>query len=144
MTSESTQDYYRRDQSSGITAPNLAKCCSYAEHIVSARGKRDQYTSVSLDPKKIHGFGDKLYRLLREKLPEDGHDLVEHDILLSSLRQIAATGDKADKTRALRALRYATKRKEGLICWRFDICSIETKDIISWTFSKVQTYFVGA
>ena len=143
MILEAIQPYYRRDQSSGITAPNIAKCCSHAEHIVRARGKRDQYTSVSLDPSKIHDFGDKLYRLLKEKLSEDGHDLVEHDMLLMSLREIAASGNKADKARALQALRYAKKRKEGLICWRFDICSIEAKDIISWAYSKVQPYFVG-
>lgn len=142
MSAEATQDYYRKDQSTGITAPNLAKCCSYAEHVVSARGKRDQYTSVSLDPNRIHGFGDKLYRLLQEKLSKDGHDLVEHHILLTSLRQIAINGNKADRARALQALRYATKRKEGLISWKFDICSIELKDLISWAYSKVQSYFM--
>ncbi len=143
MISKAMPPYYRRDQDSGISAPNLRKHCSYAEHIVSARGKRDQYTSVSLDPNKIREFGNRLYRLLSEKLLEDGHSLVEHHVLLASLRETADTEKKADRARALQALRYAKKRREGLICWRFDTSSVATKDIISWAFSKVRDYFVG-
>ena len=124
MTSKAMQPYYRRDQDSGVSAPNLGKTCSYAEHIVSARGKRDQYTSVSLDPNKIREFGNKLYRLLRKKLLEDGHSLVEHDALLASLQKVAVTEDKADRARALQALRYAKKRKEGLIRWEFNTSSM--------------------
>ncbi len=143
MTSKAVQPYYRRDQERGISAPNLGKPCSYAEHIVSARGKRDQYTSVSLDPDKIREFGNRLYRLLREKLLEDGHSLVEHDVLLASLRENAVTNDKADRARALQALRYAKKRKEGLICWEFDTSSVTAKKLILYAFSKVQSYFTG-
>lgn len=143
MTSKSVQSYYRRDQDNGVSAPNLKKRCSYAEHIVSARGKRDQYTSVSLDPNKIREFGNRLYRLLRVKLLEDGHSLVEHDILLASLRETAAREEKADRARALQAIRYAKKRKEGLIRWEFEISSVATKNLISWAFSKVQGYFSG-
>lgn len=135
--------YYRRDQSNGITPPNLAKFCSYAEHIVSARGKRDQYTSVSLNPNKIRIFGEKLYRLLKKKLSDDGHNLVEHNVLLESLRKIAATEVKADRGRALQALRYAKKRKEGIISWDFNTGSIAKKDIILYAYSKIQAYFVG-
>lgn len=143
MTSEAPQDYYRRDQKDGITAPNLAKCCSYAEHIVSARGKGDQYTSVSLAPHTIRIFGERLYRLLKDILLEDRHDLVEHERLLVALREVAVTQDKVHRERALQALRYAKKRKEGLIEWKFDTPSVATKDMISWTYAKVQRYFIG-
>lgn len=143
MASEEQQEYYRRDQKEGITAPNLAKCCSYAEHIVSARGKRDQYTSVSLAPHTIRIFGERLYRLLKDALLEEGHDLVEHTRLLNALREVAGTQNKAHHARAVQALRYAKKRKEGLIEWKFETHSVASKDMISWTYAKVQHYFIG-
>ena len=65
-------DYFRRDQADGVTAPDLSKDCSYAEHIVRARGKRTQLTSVSLDPQKINDFGPALYRALRPDIDGDG------------------------------------------------------------------------
>ena len=64
-------DYFRRDQADGVTAPDLSKDCSYAEHIVRARGKRTQLTSVSLDPQKINDFGPALYRALRPDIDGD-------------------------------------------------------------------------
>ena len=53
-------DYFRQDKETGFTAPDLSKNCTDAEHIVRARGKRTQLTSVSLAPTKIHDFGPKL------------------------------------------------------------------------------------
>jgi hypothetical protein len=41
--------YFRRDQRDGVGPPDLSKVCTYAEHIVHARGKRTQFTSVSLN-----------------------------------------------------------------------------------------------
>jgi hypothetical protein len=143
MASKGQQEYYRRDQKDGITAPNLAKCCSYAEHIVSARGKRDQYTSVSLAPNTIRIFGEQLYRLLSEPLLQDGHDLVTHERLLTSLREVAVLRNKAQRARSIQALRYAKKRKEGLIEWKFATQSVPAKDLITWTHAKVQQYFQG-
>ncbi len=141
MASEGQQEYYRRDQKDGITAPNLARCCSYAEHIVSARGKRDQYTSVSLAPNTIRIFGEQLHRLLTEPLRQDGHELVEHERLLMALREVAASQEKAHRARAVQALRYAKKRKEGLIEWKFATHSVPAKDLITWAYAKVQQYF---
>ena len=63
--SKQTREYFRRDQSDGISPPDPSKVCTFAEHIVRARGKRTNYTSVSLDPSKIRDFGDALYRLKR-------------------------------------------------------------------------------
>ncbi len=143
MRSEGQQEYYRRDQKDGITAPNLARCCSYAEHIVSVRGKRDQYTSVSLSPHTIRVFGEQLYRLLQEPLLQAGHVLVEHECLLTSLRDVATSHDKAHRARAIQAIRYAKKRKEGLIEWKFETHSVATKDLITLAHTKVQKYFRG-
>jgi len=56
--SVSTRPYFRRDQRDGISPPDLSKVCTYAEHIVHARGKRTQFTSISLDLAKIRDFGD--------------------------------------------------------------------------------------
>lgn len=135
-------DYHRRDQASGITAPNLLKSCSFAEHIVRARGKRTQYTSVSLDPAKIRDFGDATYRLKREELSADGHVLVEHAALVDALRKQARDGMKADRLRAIQALRYATRRLEGLVDWRFDISGVIPKDALTWAQSRVAAFFV--
>lgn len=134
-------DYFRRDQRSGISPPDLSKDCTYAEHIVHARGKRTQYTSVSLDLSKIRDFGDADYRLERELLAQDGHALVEHDTLVAELRRVVREGEKAERLRAAQALRYAGRRKEGLVRWSFDYGSVARKDLIAWAQGKVQVYF---
>jgi len=133
--------YYRRDQKKGISPPDLSKEYSYAEHIVHARGKRSQYTSVSLDPTKIWDLGDATYRLKTGKLKNDGHSLIEHDALIEELRHMVKNKDKADRIRALQAVRYATRRREGLVDWNFDISDIDRKDLITWAMSKVRDYF---
>jgi len=45
-TSRNHPDYFRQDQSDGISPPDLTKNTTFAEHIVRARGKRTKYTSV--------------------------------------------------------------------------------------------------
>jgi len=134
-------DYYRGDQNNGITAPDLSKVCTYAEHIVKARGKKSQYSSVSLDKDKIRDFGEVIYRALRDKLATDVHVLVEHTKLISALQDVAKNEIKEERLRAVQALRYATKRKEGVIEWKFDISKVERKDLITWAYARVQPYF---
>ena len=58
IDSSPARDYFRRDQRDGVSPPDLSKDCTFAEHIVHARGKRTQFTSVSLDLSKIRDFGD--------------------------------------------------------------------------------------
>lgn len=94
-------EYFRRDQADGVTAPDLTKDCSYAEHIVRARGKRTQLTSVSLAPDSIHDFGPILYRTLRPEIDHDGHVIVEHAELMQQLRTAAASNEKDERARAL-------------------------------------------
>ncbi|MCX7045931.1 MAG: hypothetical protein NTX50_10665 [Candidatus Sumerlaeota bacterium] len=134
-------DYFRRDQDKGVTAPDLSKDCTCAEHIVHARGKRTQLTSVSLDPGSIHDFGPILYQALRERIDEDRHKLVEHGELMDHLRDSARSNDKAERIRAIHALRYARRRSEGLVTWNFSIGSVERKDLIGWAFANIQKYF---
>ena len=136
-----TDDYFRRDGSRGISPPDVGKECSFAEHIVRARGKRTKFTSVSLDPEKIREFGDTLYLLLRELLSEKGHLLVEHLPLMETLRREAHEGASGVKDVALRALRRAKKRKEGLVDWRFDTSGVERKDVLGWAVDQVQAFF---
>ena len=88
-------DYFRQDQEKGVTAPDLSKDCTYAEHIVRARGKRTQLTSVSLDPTKIHEFGPKLYQVLLHVIDQDQHTIVEHAELLASLRVVAGSSKRS-------------------------------------------------
>jgi hypothetical protein len=140
---ETTQrrDYFRRDQRDGISPPDLSKESTYAEHIVQARGKRTRYTSVSLDLTKIRDFGDTNYRLERAKLAEDNHGFVEHEELTDELRRTIRDGEKADRLLAVQALRYATKRKDGLVSWTSDISRIARKDLLTWTGTRIQVYF---
>jgi len=84
-----TRAYFRRDQRDGVCPPDLSKVCTYAEHIVHARGKRTQFTSVSLNLAKIKDFGDTDYRLNRERAEGDAHGVVEHEALLSELQRVA-------------------------------------------------------
>src|SRR5208337_1463997 len=93
--SVSTRPYFRRDQKDGVSPPDLSKVCTYAEHIVRARGKRTQFTSVSLNLAKTRDFGDTDYRLNRERAEDDGHNVVEHEALLSELQRVARTEEKA-------------------------------------------------
>ena len=136
-----TDEYFRRDQKEGISPPDLAKDSTYAEHIVHARGKRTRYTSVSLDLSRIKDFGEADYRLERLKTIEDGHSLVEHESLIQHLRKTASEGEKEERLRAVGALRYAKRRREGLVDWTFNISGVERKDLINWAKAHVQPYF---
>jgi hypothetical protein len=135
------QDYFRGDQDAGISAPNLLKPCDYADHIVNARGKKTAFTSVSIDRQAITIFGERHYVLLQEELIANGHGLIEHEALIGDLRNAAANGEKEQRTKAIAALRYARKRKEGLVNWAFDISRVPPKDIITWAFRQVQPFF---
>lgn len=134
-------DYFRKDQANGVTAPDLAKDCSFSEHIVRARGKRTQFTSVSLSPEKIRDFGPVLYQALQLEINSDGHTLVQHSDLMSALRVAANSSEKEERARAIQAQRYARRRKEGLLQWSFDVSGVEKKDMITWVFGKIQKYF---
>jgi hypothetical protein len=108
---------------------------------VHARGKRTRFTSISLDLLKIRDFGETDYRLEREPTEGDGHTVVEHEALLAALHTTAREGEKEERLRAVRALRYATRRKEGLVIWAFDVSGVARKDIITWVASRIQAYF---
>ncbi len=86
--SDATQPpgYFRRDERDGISPPDFSKACTFAEHMVHARGKRTQYTSVSLDLSKIRDFGEAEYLLDQQLTADDGHLLVDHDSLLAEQR----------------------------------------------------------
>ena len=134
-------DYWRWDQDGGVTAPDLTKSHTYADHIVKARGKKSQMTSVSSEKAKISNFGPSLYGVLRSEIDKDKHFLVEHAQLIETLTQVAKNGKREEKVRALQALRYAKLRVEGVIEWKFDINGVERKDVITWAFNNIQKYF---
>ena len=102
MTSSPMPDYFRRDQKGGITAPDLSKACTWAEHIVRARGKRTKFTSVSLDADKIDDFGPTLCQALCAEMGAAGHNLIEHDLLIQDLRSTAESQDKSERRRPFR------------------------------------------
>jgi hypothetical protein len=136
-----SRDYYRGDQKAGISAPNLLKACTYADHVVSARGRKTRYTSVSLDRGKIERFGEVDYLLLREGVDRDGHSVIEHETLVKVLRETASEGEKAERLKAVRALHYALLRKEGLVDWKFDISRVDEKNVITFAHGAIQKYF---
>ncbi len=144
MTASSHPDYFRRDQEGGITAPDLSKDCAFAEHVVRARGKRTRFTSVSLDKARIDDFGPALYLALRPVITTDGHSIIEHADLMASLRASASSSTKAERVRAVQAIRYAQRRKEGLIDWRFNLDGIERKEYIRFGYTAIQKYFARA
>lgn len=144
MTAPSHPYYFRRDQEGGITAPDLSKDCALADHIVRARGKRTRFTSVSLDKTKIDDFGPALYLALRPVITTDGHSIIEHPDLVAALRNSASSSDKAERVRAVQAMRYAQRRKEGVIDWRFNLDGIERKEYILFGYTAIQKYFSRA
>ena len=133
--------YFRRDQKVGVTPPDLSSQATYAEHIVRARGKKSRYTSVSLDPTKIDDFGDVLYELKRPAADNAGHKIVEHAVLMNELQQVAKTGVKEARLRALQAVRYARRRAEGLVEWALDHSKVADKDRIKWAATQIAPYF---
>jgi hypothetical protein len=108
------REYFRRDQRDGISPPDLSKDCTYAEHIVHARGKRTRFTSVSLQLARIKDFGEANYRLEQVKLNADGK-LLEHEELLNELERVVQAGEKSDRSRAARALMPRGVRRGLLI-----------------------------
>jgi hypothetical protein len=138
-------EYFRRDQADGITPPNLADDSSFAEHIVHARGKRTQLTSLSLAPAAIVKFGPQLWRLLHPKLASDGHGVVDHDTLVRTLRDEARSHpDPVAQDLAVRALKRAIPLREALVCWSFDVSRVARKDLSEWARPHVRPYFVKA
>ena len=139
--SDPKSDYYRRDNRKGISPPILTKSATPAQHIVRARGKRTQFSSVSLDPDSVREFGNTLYKLKRDKVETDKHKLIEHDNLIADLKRVAQAGVREERVLALHALRYALRRKEGLVEWAFKIDGIDRKRLVAWTIQQVNQYF---
>lgn len=134
-------DYFRGDQKSGITPPDLLKDVDYADHIVKARGKRTQFTSVYKERGRIRDFGDQIYQLKRSRIDGDRHQLVEHQTLVGALQEQARGADRAVRLKAVQALRYAKMRLEGLVDWRCDISGVDKKERFTWAASHIRPYF---
>lgn len=86
-------------------------------------------------------FGPVLYEALTKELKSNGHRLIDHQTLINSLREAAKGGDKQDRVRAVQALRYASRRREGLVIWSLDHSLIDRKNVFEWTRSKISPYF---
>ena len=94
-----------------------------------------------MDPDKIDDFGPTLYQALCPEILGKGHAVIEHDALIRSLRTAALDGDRLDRRKALQAQRYAIRRREGLIDWTFDTTLVQRKELITWAFTQVQSFF---
>jgi hypothetical protein len=95
-----------------------------------------------LDLRKIRDFGDADYKLKRKRVDKDGHSFVEHEDLVDELRRVTREDVKAERIRAIAALRYVRRRKEGLVEWKFETGGLERKDLINWARAQVQRYFI--
>jgi hypothetical protein len=138
-------EYFRRDQTDGITPPNLTDESTYAEHIVHARGKRTRYTSLSIDPATIVEFGPQLWRLLQPKIQDGGHGVLGHDDLVTTLRaETRSSPDPAARELASRALPRTLRRREALVLWRFDVSRVPRKELSEWARPHVRPYFARA
>ena len=72
----------------------------------------------------------------------DGHELVEHRVVDSvNSDESFAMRRKPNVIRAIQALRYATRRKEGLVNWSFDITWVSRKDLSDLGQNASSTYF---
>ncbi len=60
---------------------------------------------------------------------------------MQQLRAAAESNQKEDRARAIQALRYAKRRREGLVRWNFSLAGVDRKDLITWAFRNVQRYF---
>jgi len=134
-------DLYRRDQTDGISPPNLGDRSTYAEHVVHARGKRTRYTSVSEDPARIHDFGQQLWKLRQPEVQGAGHLVVVHTALLARLQADLRGGDPDLRELAARAIPRVRRRLEALVDWRFDITRIDQKEIVNWVIAQVRPFF---
>ncbi|QSQ19249.1 hypothetical protein JY651_28355 [Pyxidicoccus parkwayensis] len=138
-------DFFRQDQSDEITPPNLGMEATYAEHIVHARGKRTQYTSLSTDPSCIKDFGPQLWRFHEAPAAADGHRVLGHQDLVATLREeLTSSRDRKARELAARALPRAIQRKEALVLWAFDISRISRKELSEWARPHVRRYFTRA
>ena len=82
-----------------------------------------------------------MYRALRPEIDHDGHAIVEHVELMQQLRAAAESNEKEERARAIQAQRYARRRHEGLVSWKFLLGGVARKDLITWAFRNVQKYF---
>lgn len=132
--------HYRGDQDKGITAPNLGLDVTFAEHVVKARGRKSNYTSVSENRAAAQIFG-KVYTLDEIGLRNDGHQLFCSISIQKSLQDTIKSGGPQAQL-ALRAVPRVAKNSECLIKWDFKIPSKFTGgSLISWTYNTIQKYF---
>jgi len=135
-------DLYRRDQTDGISPPNLIDSSTFAEHVVHSRGKRTKYTSLSSIPDLVREFGDQLWKLIQPKITDEGHILVSNTDLLEQLQCDIREGDDHTRELASRAIHRVKNRREWLVDWHFDVSGVDRKDLITWASRHVRPYFV--
>ncbi|GAA4422411.1 hypothetical protein GCM10023155_06000 [Bremerella cremea] len=136
--------HFRKDSPNGITPPNPDVSVSPVDHITKARGKKTQYTSVSESEDSIRHFSGQCYRCESSEIVSEGHEVLLHADLLMLLRTTALGAQRAEKIKAERALQLATRAREALIDWKFDLKGVARKDRITHSASQIQKFFVRA
>ena len=133
--------HYRKDNPKGITAPNPDADRDIIQHITKHRGQKTPYTSVSEDSKSIRHIQGILYKVDSQDVQDDGHGFIFHSELIDQVRSVMQSSARADRVLATRAYQLATRAREALIDWQFELSGIAKKDKITWCYNHIQKYF---
>ena len=83
---DTTREYFRRDQRAGIS-PLIFQRSVVSPITLCTRGKRTQYTSVSLDLARSRlRRKDRTIPIERQKAAAKGHGLIEHEAVIGELK----------------------------------------------------------
>jgi hypothetical protein len=80
-------------------------------------------------------------RPVQARVRRGGGLSTEHEELIANLTGVAKAETKAERNKALQALRYARLRREGIVTWTFETASVPRKDLITRAFDHVQPFF---
>ncbi len=100
-------------------------------HITKHRGMKTQFTSVSEDRDLIRHFTGTLYVTDSDEITRNGHEFITHPDLMDHLKGVIASTKREERVLASRAFQMASRAREALIDWRFDLERVERKNRIT-------------
>lgn len=133
--------HYRKDSPHGITPPNPDADPDIIQHITKYRGQKTPYTSVSESLDAIKHFDGVAYSTQPTLITQDDHVFIHHTDLVNQLKLLNQASTRGERVLAVRALQLATRAKEALIQWKFELGTVKKKDRIGWCQRNIQKYF---
>lgn len=141
MQENELQPHYRKDSPRGITPPNPDAEHDIIQHITKYRGQKTPYTSVSESLDSIRHFDGVPYSIQPSLVTNDDHIFKSHADIVNELKLLNQSSSREQRVLATRALQLATRAKEALIQWNFDLEAVKKKDRIGWCQRNIQRYF---